>query len=108
MRERGNGNRAFKALLKAVPTRGGEPKHGTEDDKRYEDLPDCFAHELLDKLPKRSSIGAVLVDRLDVKADYELPTAAYEEILHILHVALGNARFPKTEAAAMKALGIQS
>eukprot|EP00873_Tetraselmis_striata_P014960 jgi/Tetstr1/435224/TSEL_024143.t1 len=41
-----------------------------------------------------------------VKAGYELPTAAYEEILHISHVTLGNAGFPKTEAASLKALGI--
>eukprot|EP00873_Tetraselmis_striata_P028583 jgi/Tetstr1/448847/TSEL_036073.t1 len=36
MRERRNGNRAFKKGS------GGEPEHGTEDDKRYEDLPDFF------------------------------------------------------------------
>eukprot|EP00873_Tetraselmis_striata_P007694 jgi/Tetstr1/427958/TSEL_018032.t1 len=53
---------------------GGEPEHGTGDDKRYEDLPDCVSHELLGKPPprKRPSIGAVLVDLLGVKADYEL------------------------------------
>eukprot|EP00873_Tetraselmis_striata_P035906 jgi/Tetstr1/456170/TSEL_042938.t1 len=48
---------------------GGEHEHGTEDAKRYKDMPDCFSHEFLCKPSKCSSIGAVLVDLMGVKAD---------------------------------------
>eukprot|EP00873_Tetraselmis_striata_P019437 jgi/Tetstr1/439701/TSEL_028120.t1 len=83
------------------------PVFGVDPDDDRE-LPECFSHELIGKPPKNSSIGGVLVDLLGVKADYELPTAAYEEILYILNTALGNDMFPKTEPASLKALGIDS
>lgn len=82
--------------------------NGTKDPDDDRELPECFSHELIGKPPKNSSIGGVLVDLLGVKADYELPTAAYEEILYILNTALGNDRFPKTEPASLKALGIDN
>eukprot|EP00873_Tetraselmis_striata_P001009 jgi/Tetstr1/421273/TSEL_001146.t1 len=69
-----------------------EVGNGTKDPDDDRELPECFSHELIGKPPKNSSIGGVLVDLLGVKADYELPTAAYEEILYILNTALGNDR----------------
>eukprot|EP00873_Tetraselmis_striata_P021342 jgi/Tetstr1/441606/TSEL_029834.t1 len=94
----------------AATQEGGaeEVGNGTRDPDDDRELPECFSHELIGKPPKNSSIGGVLVDLLGVKADYELPTAAYEEILYILNTALGNDRFPKTEPASLKALGIDS
>eukprot|EP00873_Tetraselmis_striata_P044852 jgi/Tetstr1/465116/TSEL_009839.t1 len=94
----------------AATQEGGaeEVGNGTRDPDDDRELPECFSHELIGKPPKNSSIGGVLVDLLRVKADYELPTAAYEEILYILNTALGNDRFPKTEPASLKALGIDS
>eukprot|EP00873_Tetraselmis_striata_P021422 jgi/Tetstr1/441686/TSEL_029911.t1 len=80
----------------------------TKDPDDDRELPECFSHELIGKPPKNSSIGGVLVDLLGVKADYELPTAAYEQILYILNTALGNDRLPKTEPASLKALGIDN
>eukprot|EP00873_Tetraselmis_striata_P044692 jgi/Tetstr1/464956/TSEL_009690.t1 len=94
----------------AATQEGGaeEVGNGTKDPDDDRELPECFSHELIGKPPKNSSIGGVLVDLLGVKADYELPTAAYEEILYILNTALGNDRFPKTEPASLKALGIDN
>eukprot|EP00873_Tetraselmis_striata_P000362 jgi/Tetstr1/420626/TSEL_011714.t1 len=94
----------------AATQEGGaeEVGNGTRDPDDDRELPECFSHELIGKPPKNSSIGGVLVDLLGVKADYELPTAAYEEILYFLNTALGNDRFPKTEPASLKALGIDS
>eukprot|EP00873_Tetraselmis_striata_P016108 jgi/Tetstr1/436372/TSEL_025205.t1 len=70
----------------------GVVDNDTKDPDDDRELPECFRHELIGKPPKNSSIGGVLVDLLGVKADYELPTAAYEEILYILNTALGNDR----------------
>eukprot|EP00873_Tetraselmis_striata_P014689 jgi/Tetstr1/434953/TSEL_023947.t1 len=94
----------------AATREGGakEVGNGTKDPDDDRELPECFSHELIGKPPKNSSIGGVLVDLLGVKADYEPPTAAYEEILYILNTALGNDRFPKTEPASLKALGIDN
>eukprot|EP00873_Tetraselmis_striata_P045239 jgi/Tetstr1/465503/TSEL_010172.t1 len=79
----------FRAVRLWPLTRVG---NGTKDPDDDRELPECFSHELIGKPPKNSSIGGVLVDLLGVKADYELPTAAYEEILYILNTALGNDR----------------
>eukprot|EP00873_Tetraselmis_striata_P046098 jgi/Tetstr1/466362/TSEL_010892.t1 len=100
-------NRPFLPTLTTcvLPVSCGQWYEGPDDDR---ELPECFSHELIGKPPKNSSIGGVLVDLLGVKADYELPTAAYEEILNILNTALGNDRFPKTEPASLKALGIDN
>eukprot|EP00873_Tetraselmis_striata_P042292 jgi/Tetstr1/462556/TSEL_007544.t1 len=94
----------------AATQEGGaeEVGNGTKDPDDDRELPECFSHELIGKPLKNSSIGGVFVDLLGAKADYELPTAAYEEILYILNAALGNDRFPKTEPASLKALGIDS
>eukprot|EP00873_Tetraselmis_striata_P015949 jgi/Tetstr1/436213/TSEL_025058.t1 len=94
----------------AATQEGGaeEVGNGTKDPDDDRQLPECFSHELIGKPPKNSSIGGVLVDLLGVKADYELPTAAYEEILYIINTALGNGRFPKTETPSLKALGIDN
>eukprot|EP00873_Tetraselmis_striata_P022648 jgi/Tetstr1/442912/TSEL_030975.t1 len=86
-------------------TQEGGAEEDPDDDR---ELPECFSHELIGKPPKNSSIGGVLVDLLGVKADYELPTDAYEEIMYILNTALGNDRFPKTELESLKALGIDN
>eukprot|EP00873_Tetraselmis_striata_P017248 jgi/Tetstr1/437512/TSEL_026190.t1 len=90
----------------AATQEGGaeEVGNGTKDPDDERELPECFSHELIGKPPKNSSIGGVLVDLLGVKADYELPTAAYEEILYILNTALGNDMFPKIAPASLKAL----
>eukprot|EP00873_Tetraselmis_striata_P028942 jgi/Tetstr1/449206/TSEL_036413.t1 len=83
----------------AATQEGGaeEVGNGTKDPDDDRELPECFSHELIGKPPNNSSTGGVLVDLLGVKADYELPTAAYEEILYILNTALGNDSFSTQE-----------